>query len=158
MREELKANVNVRCYERDVRNGLGWNPVFEVHNTATTICREEINRWLLAGSIGEYVTHFGVGSGTTTESVSDTGNEFPIDITSAAEPHKSIDGGSNFGISTRYTNILLSTEPSVQPCNLTEISLFGAISGGSCWARATHASYTKTNTIELKYDWDITIT
>lgn len=143
----------IRMFER--RGGGDWALVDEFENVITNTTREAVMDYLQSGS-GIFISHFGVGSGTTLESVTDTGLEYQVPISSAANPHKVFDSTDHSDpFTVKHVCMLTSTEPVTQPVALSEIGLFSAISGGSIFAHATHSTYTKTNQVELKYEYSI---
>lgn len=150
---KFKGHIIMQERKKGTRD---WKTVQEIDNVYSTVGKEIVMNFLQSGT-GVYINHFGVGSGATAESTGDTDLEYPNDITSAAEPHKVFELITNNGKSLQFDAELTTTEPAVQPVNLTEIALFSAISGGSCFARATHTGYTKSNLVELRYQYTVSL-
>lgn len=143
----------IRMFERK-ENG-DWILIDEFKNVITNTTKEAVMDYLKTGS-GIYISHFGIGSGTTLESVTDTSLEYELPITSLSNPHKIFDNTDHSdSFILKYTCMLTSMEPATLPVTVSEVGLFNAISGGSLFTRATHSNYTKTNQVELKYEYSI---
>ena len=154
MDEEFKMKGHVRIESRE--KGGDWKTIIDKDNLIVNSGKEFVmDRVFKTNS--EYIGWFGVGSSLTTSNSTDTDLGYPLNITSTAAPHKVFTSIADSGTKFTIRLDLSTVEPSTQPVSISEVGLFGAISGGSLFSRVVHVPITKNNTTELRYYYDINV-
>jgi len=140
----LSGNVKIQLF--DVNSNKLIREIERKNLVVTSgrnLIRDLINEASVTG-----VTHLAVGTGTTAVSAGDASlvtEQFRNTLTKRTPSSGSV----------TWSYYLSSTQANGN--DLTEAGLFNASSGGTMFARVTHAAITKTSSIAVMYSWTLNI-
>jgi hypothetical protein len=117
-------------------------------NNLVTLAGRNLVRDLLRGESTLELSHFAVGTGTAAAAATDTAL--------GAEVHRDLITQTTVA-DGQLTERFYLPSTAANGSTLTEAGLFTAASGGTLYARVTHAGIAKTSSIAVSYDWVITI-
>lgn len=147
MKDAIKLGANVKIEVRDAKTGELIRKEYR-HNLVTLAARNAIRDWLNGLGNTLTISHFAVGTGTTTPTANDTALQAEVfrDVVTKRTPDAS-------KLTIQY--YLPST--AANGYSLTEAGLFNASSGGTLITRVTYQPINKTASLTVTYTWEINI-
>lgn len=150
--ENIKLKGKLKIYVRDINKGE-WEVVDEVENVITRVGKEHMaKRSFDAGYSGAFVYFAWSDDGTTAVSEDNT-------ILAEEDGRKGITKYEWNATAKKITITCdLGTEDGNTPGTLRRFGLFTASTGGVMFNELIHTAITKTNTKEVKYTYELTLT
>jgi len=134
-----------------------WVLLREQDNLVVNAGRTMVRNFLSSGSALK-LQSFAIGTGTTAPAVSDVGLELPV-VYSGSDIYKAYEEFTEDDYrSVTYVGYLSSIEPAATT-DITEIGLFTSVgeTGGTMLCRATFDVITKTNQLEIRIEYQVSI-